>query len=99
MQGSPGDESAAPVAVTEAARSYLAAQLELVAEGDTCFRLSRDSDRRMSTTVTEPAPEDVLVQHDGKTVLAIEQDLARGLQGNTIDIEKTDEGLGALIVL
>ena len=53
----------------------------------------------MSTTVAEPSPGDALVRQGKEVVLAIEPDLAARLQDNTIDIEQTDDGRKALIVL
>ena len=53
----------------------------------------------MSATVTEPSPDDTLIRHGSRVVLAIAPDLAERLQGNTIDIEQTGDGRKALIVL
>jgi hypothetical protein len=53
----------------------------------------------MSTTVTEPTGTDVMVHHRDKPILAIESGLASKLRGNTIDIERTEDGGEALIVL
>ena len=53
----------------------------------------------MSTTVTEPSPTDSLVRYGSKVVLAIESDLAKKLRGKSIDIEQTDDGRRALMVL
>jgi hypothetical protein len=94
-------EPSPTVKVTPAARSFLAGRLERhgAPEGGVCFRLRLGPSRRMSTTVTEPADDDVLVHHRDKAVLAIESGLAAKLRGNTIDVEKTDGGRAALIVL
>ena len=99
MPGSQGDDSLASVTVTEAAKTHLAAQLELMSGGETCFRLGTGSDQTMSTAVTEPSPGDTLFRHGSKVVLAIAPDLAERLQGHTIDIEQTGDGRTALIVL
>ena len=99
MPGSHSDDSCAEVTVTEAAKGHLAAQLELVSGRDACFRLRTGSDQKMATAVTEPSPGDTLVRHGNKVVLAIAPDLAERLQGSTIDIEHTDDGRKALIVL
>jgi hypothetical protein len=93
------DETREPITVTDAARSYLAGQLERHAYRDTCFRLRFGSDQKMSTTLAEPSAGDVLVRFKEEVVLAIEPDLAERLQGNTIDIEPTDDGQHALIIL
>jgi len=99
MPGSPGEQPVASVAVTEAAKSYLAGQLEFVAGRNTCFRLCTGEKQKMSTTVAESSPGDALVRQGNKVVLAIEPDLAARLQDNTIDIEQTGDGRKALIVL
>ena len=99
MPGSSGDEALESVTVTEAAKSYLAGQLEQHASRNISFRLRLGSDQKISTTVAEPSAEDVLVRHENKVVLAIEPGLAAKLQDNTIDIEQTDDGRTALIVL
>lgn len=88
-----------PVTVTEAAKSYLATQLEEGARADLCFRLRTDSSNRMATDVTRPEDSDVLVRHHGEVVLAIEPDLATRLRDSTIDIERKADRPPALIVL
>ena len=85
--------------VTQAAKRYLAEQLEQHASSDICFRLRANDQAKLSTTVGDPSPDDVLVRHGKRVVLAIERDLADRLEGNTIDLEPTDDGRNALIVL
>jgi hypothetical protein len=99
MTDSPADDNREPITVTESARSYLAEQLDRHAYRDTCFRLRFGSDQKMSTTLAKPSAGDVLVRCDEEVVLAIEPSLAERLRGNTIDIEPTDDGRQALIIL
>jgi hypothetical protein len=91
------DEPKAPT-VTETARLYLAGQLDRHAPRHGCFRLRREPNQRISTTVAEPSPDDLLVRHEDRVVLAIEADLAEDLRGGTIDVQEMPDGRNALIV-
>jgi len=99
MRASPGDDrSRQSVDVTAEARAYLAQRLGR-SSGGLCFRLRIDDDQRMSTVVEDAWPNDRLVRHGDRVVLAIERTLAERLSGSTIDIERTEQGHAALIVL
>ena len=96
---SSGDSPATDVTVTEAVRTYLAERLQLESGREACFRLSLSSGQKLTTTITDPAPGDALVPHEGRVVLAIAPQVAAWLSSNTIDMARTDDGRHALVVL
>jgi hypothetical protein len=62
-------------------------------------RLSVGANQKLSTTVTEPSPGEVLIYHHKKVVLPIEPGLTPRLRGDTIDLEPTNDARRAPILL
>jgi len=46
----------------------------------------------LSLQVDSPKPEDQTIEHNGKTVLLLDEQVAELLDDKTLDLEETDEG-------
>ena len=80
--------------VTEAAGAHLANMLneaETPEEGEVAVRmLLREG--QLAVTLDEPRTQDAKFDHQGATVLVIEDELAQRLDGKTLDIESDKQG-------
>lgn len=83
--------------VTDAAREYLADVLEQTEEDD-CFRLVRSQEGRLAIVTGRATKSDVKIEHDDKTILAMDPEIADALEGRTIDLAGTPEGRKELVV-
>jgi Fe-S cluster assembly iron-binding protein IscA len=78
--------------VTKAAGTRLAHYIERQqCRPAVAVRLTQDG-RRIMTTVDEKRPGDTTFEHQGRTVLLLDERLAQLLADETLDIRQTDEG-------
>jgi Fe-S cluster assembly iron-binding protein IscA len=85
--------------VTENAGAYLAAVLteaEASAENKGAMRMYL-RDGRLAMVLDEPREQDTRFDHLGATVLVIEEELARGLDGKTLDVHSGKHGSGLVM--
>lgn len=78
--------------VTQDAKAHLANLLEHnnVPDG-TAVRLVV-AEQGLAMTTDSPGNEDATFDHEGRTVLVMENDIAEQLDGRTLDVEETDDG-------
>jgi hypothetical protein len=78
---------------TDAAREHLAMMLDASgAPADVVVRLDMD-DGGVAIGVGHARPTDRSFEHQGRIVLAFGDDVARHLEGRTLDVESADDGL------
>jgi hypothetical protein len=85
--------------ISDKAREFLAGALERNPGSDECFRLTRGASGRIAMVYGRPVESDVTIDHDDKTVLALEPDLAESLDGKTIDLQQAPEGKLDLVLV
>jgi len=79
--------------VTEAAKKELKEKLAAnTNETDVCIRLKADPDGGLGLTLSREAESDVVVEHEGKKLLLVTQEIAATLENAVIDVEETKEG-------
>ena len=78
--------------VTDDAKVHLANLLEHneVPDG-TAVRLVV-AEQGLAMTTDSPGDQDATFDHDGRTVLVMENEIAEQLDGRTLDVEQTDDG-------
>ncbi len=82
------------LAVTDAACAHVAKMLseaEIPEEKDLVVRVIFQPDG-LALTLDETRAEDATFDHDGSTVLAVEDQLSQALAGKTLDVQATEEG-------
>lgn len=80
------------LAVTEAASGHLAELLTNVeAPQGVAVRFVREEDG-LAMSMDNPQSGDTTFDHDGRTVFAVEDEVAQLLTQNTLDIEDSDDG-------
>jgi hypothetical protein len=80
--------------LTESAGAYLArilAEAEIPQDGNLAVRLFL-SRRGINLTLDEPRHADAKFGHQGAIVLVIDENLARGLEDKSLEIESTAQG-------
>lgn len=88
------------LAVTEAAGAYLAgilSEAEMPEEGRVSMRIYL-RDGRLAAILDEPRTQDAKFDRQGATVLVIEDELAQGLDGKTLDLDSDRQG-NSLVIL
>lgn len=85
------------ISVTEQAKSHLATALdeatpEEAEPEESCFRLVRGENNRLAMVLGRQTESDAVVEHGGKPLLAMDQDLAPALDGRTLDVEENEQG-------
>lgn len=73
--------------VTEAAREYLLDRLNETGEDSSCFRIVESGKQTFALESGSQEPADVVVEHSGQTILAVEPGLVDTLQGWVLDVE------------
>ena len=86
------------ITVTDGAREFL---YEVASElsDDECFRLARSSAGKIAVVTGLPLQSDVTIEHEKRTILAVESELAEDLKGRTVDVEDTKAGKMGLILI
>lgn len=62
-------------------------------EPGACVRLYQNAQNHLGLSVDEARQDDHKIEHQGKTLLLVEERLSDLLNGITIDIEETPEGV------
>jgi Fe-S cluster assembly iron-binding protein IscA len=84
--------------LTDAATEHIANLLdETDTPDDTAIRLVA-SEEGLAMVADNAKPEDTTFDHDGKTVLVMDQQVADALDGRTLDVAETDEGNKSLAI-
>ena len=86
------------ITVTDGAREYLHGAASGLAK-DECFRLTRGMGGKIAIGTGHPVGTDVTFEHEQKTVLALEAELAEDLEGRTIDVEEKESGKVSLVLV
>ena len=87
------------VSVTERARGELKTiLLDNVDNPEAGLRLSAGESDQLRLGIDVEMPGDQVVEHEGSKVLLVEQELAGNLEGLTIDVDDSSEGLKLVIV-
>jgi hypothetical protein len=73
--------------VTEAAREYLLDRLNDSGDDTSCFRIVESAEQTFALESGAREPADVVVEHSGQTILAVEPGLVDTLQGWVLDVE------------
>lgn len=78
--------------VTEEAGRYLAEALDRAgAPLDAAVRVERGTEAWIMR-IDVPGPDDETFDHEGRTVLVLDPDVAEELEGTTLEIQRTGEG-------
>ena len=83
--------------LTDSAGDHLIGLLEKAnAPDDAAVRLVI-SDNGLAMRADRPQPDDVTFEHNGKTVLIAQREVADALDGRTLDTTETPDGAGLTI--
>ncbi|MEX0885418.1 MAG: hypothetical protein WD009_03165 [Phycisphaeraceae bacterium] len=78
--------------ITETAGEHLSQLLEDAEAPEGAAARFVASDEGLSLHVDEPRPGDETLEHEGRTVLLLDAQIAELLADRTLDIEQTEEG-------
>jgi len=79
--------------VTESAKQLLKKTLRSHSDDpETGLRLSMDSGGQLGIKLDSESEDDQVVEHEGAKVLLVAPGLATALEGNTLDVQDTDDG-------
>lgn len=84
--------------VTDDAREFLHGAAGKLGE-DECFRLARGATGQIALVTGQPVSSDLTIEHENRTILAVEQDLADDLKDRKVDLEDAAEGKKGLILV
>ena len=85
------------ITVTDNAREYSHGAASGLAD-DECFRLARGMGGKIALVTGRPVGSDVTFEHEQKTVLALEAELAADFEGRTVDVEEKESGKVGLVL-
>lgn len=80
------------LSVTEAAGAHLAEILDRQDCPDNHALRLVHQEGKLTFALDEPRPGDESVEHDGRTVLVVDEPISELLQNQTMDVESTDDG-------
>jgi Fe-S cluster assembly iron-binding protein IscA len=92
-------KESAMLTVSETAGAYLATMLteaETPAEKEVAMRIYL-RDGHLAMNLDEPRTQDAKFDHQGVTVLVIEEELAQELDGKTLDVGSDEKGTGLVV--
>ena len=82
------------IAVTERAKEEMKKMLvSTTNETGACLRLCQNAENQLGFSIDEERQDDQKIDHQGETLLLIEEELSDLLNGITIDAEETPEGV------
>jgi hypothetical protein len=90
------------ITVTPAARTRLAEALDNIEEptpDEACFRIVRGQEDQLTLAVGVPNEEDVKIEEQDKTVLAIAPTIAEVCADRTLDVEEGGPGGQSVLTL
>lgn len=80
------------LSVTEPAGAHLEKLLDEAEAPDGAAARFIASDQGLTLQLDHPKPEDEIHQHDGRTVLLLNQQIAELLSDKTLDLQQTEQG-------
>ena len=82
--------------VTEEAKSHLATALDAAAPQQererSCFRIVRGQNDQLAMKIDRQTESDAVVEHNGKPLLAMDEQVETLLDGRTLDVQPNDQG-------
>ena len=73
--------------VTDSALQHFYNAIDQSSDSDACFRMITKPDRTLGLILDNPAAEDKTYEHEGTTVLALPEGLAKTLSERTLDVD------------
>lgn len=84
--------------ITDDARELLHGAITELAD-DECFRLARGTTGQIALIPGQPVQSDITIEHQERTILALESQLAEDLKGRTVDVEEKESGKKGLVLI
>lgn len=78
--------------MTEAAGTHLQNMLDKADAPDDAALRFVPGQQGLEITMDKPRDNDQQIEHDGRTVLLLDEQLAEKLDGHTLDAKQTDQG-------